>query len=259
MQLGGAKSQDRLLLSMHTKVELPGDWEHDMPMGQHVPAIGLLLPQTSPCCTVFWHDGRLYWIPAVVAAQQRRIHQPWGCLQSRRALKWVCRCQPQVRRMRTSKSSQGNAESCGTKIRIDLAQYRSNSNEHRRHPHLRRSKKSAACRPSRRLPQRAFAPKGSHVELHVGLPFLGAMAFRSSGRYVCSSLSKRKPCAIGEPELALLFRESNVQATGPKLGTNAGGAPSLTCEPARDVVQNFDTATGLRMEHRYSFPFRKKL
>ena len=76
MQLGGAKSQDRLLLSMHTKVELPGDWEHDMPMGQHVPAIGLLLPQTSPCCTVFWHDGRLYWIPAVVAAQQKYIRWP---------------------------------------------------------------------------------------------------------------------------------------------------------------------------------------
>ena len=60
VQLGGAKSQDRLLLSMHTKVELSEDWEHDMPMGQHVPAIGLLLPHTSPCCTVFWQDGRLY-------------------------------------------------------------------------------------------------------------------------------------------------------------------------------------------------------
>ena len=60
VQLGGAKSQDRLLLSMHTKVEFLGDWEHDMPMGQHVPAIGLLLPHTSLCCTVFRQDGRLY-------------------------------------------------------------------------------------------------------------------------------------------------------------------------------------------------------
>ena len=148
---------------------------------------------------------------------------------------------------------------CCTKICIDLAQDRSNSNEHRRPPHLRRSKKSAACRPSRRLPQRAFARKGSHVDLHIGLPFIGAMAIRSSGRYVCSSLSERKPCAIGEPELALPFRESDVQATGPKWARLPGGLPSLSCEPARDDVQNFDTATGLRVEHRYSFPFRKKL
>ena len=119
-------------------------------------------------------------------------------------------------------SSQGNAERCGTKICINLAQYRSNSDEHRRHSHLRRSKK-------RRLPAKQKAStaglrsQGLTCRITCRPFFSRCNGFEVVRKYVCSSLSERKPYAFGEePELALPIRESDVQASGPRMGTTAG-------------------------------------
>ena len=120
--------------------------------------------------------------------------------------------------------------------------------------------RSAACRPSRRLQRRAFAPKGSPVESHAGLSSHGAMALRSSGS-MSVRLCRNESLMPLERSQSWLYRFERpmCRLRAREWAQLPERVPSLTCESARDVVQIYDTATGLRIEHRYSFPFRKKL